>query len=657
MRRDRSVDKKYFFMKNNNNKFKTSYNLKKSFNYKEVRQRINNILNFTRNVLTNYKFEEDIRTRYFSEINKISRRNEDTDFYLGVLGEFSTGKSTFINAMIRDELLKKHVMSGTTAASTIIRYGPYIDVQVLFKNGKKEYFSKNNDFKDKKALISYLHKVTTVEEISKNVEEVIVYHPSSKLSKGLVIVDMPGLNSLESRHSEVTKNTVLEVCDAVIIVMHSVHHFTKSLEKFLQENLSDQIHRCIFIINQIDLVEERGDRNLVYDSVKESIINSFQLNKTMIYSVSSLSVFCDLNTMKEQEELKKDFVDMEESIMNILKQKRIYIQTEKTASFLMESIKDITKEIERFKESYHSMHEALLNTQVPDIRIFTNERKEKYSNSMKEFTVHIKVNMEDFLKIKQEELRKRITAEINTCSSKDELKKFIESIDSKCLEEIKKQIEKKLAYDISRIENHGTDMIEKFEEDFLSIYQSLKTLGGEINACDNYFNINGSNNIIATDSSSEIIGGLSQLIDNSKGKTGIGVGVGIALGIIFPGVGLILGAIFGGIVGRFFGKSLSNTKAECIQKLEASIGESFVKITSDCSAVIDNNSIQVNSDIEKITLNYIDAYIRLLSEMNERDKKMAEELLKLQNNAKLHIKRFEEESLWLSNLKADLIQQ
>ena len=48
----------------------------------------------------------------------LSNRVADAKFYLAVVGEFSSGKSTFINALLRKRLLKEAVKP-TTAAATL----------------------------------------------------------------------------------------------------------------------------------------------------------------------------------------------------------------------------------------------------------------------------------------------------------------------------------------------------------------------------------------------------------------------------------------------------------------------------------------------------------------------------------------------------------
>ncbi len=81
-------------------------------------------------------------------IQRIQQRKNDPNLYLAVIGEFSSGKSTFINALLRDDLLKTSALV-TTAAATRLRYGKTLDVKVNFANLPRSIQKKS----DSKAII------------------------------------------------------------------------------------------------------------------------------------------------------------------------------------------------------------------------------------------------------------------------------------------------------------------------------------------------------------------------------------------------------------------------------------------------------------------------------------------------------------------------
>ncbi len=65
-------------------------------------------------------------SQFFCErlIATIRHRGNDDRLYLGVVGEFSSGKSTFINALLREQFLDSSATEGTTVIPTFIEYRP-----------------------------------------------------------------------------------------------------------------------------------------------------------------------------------------------------------------------------------------------------------------------------------------------------------------------------------------------------------------------------------------------------------------------------------------------------------------------------------------------------------------------------------------------------
>lgn len=81
--------------------------------------------------------------RDIEDITKASQALRNSVFRLLVLGDMKRGKSTFLNALIGENLLPSDV-NPCTAILTILRYGAEKKVTVHFNNGAS---SENLDFK------------------------------------------------------------------------------------------------------------------------------------------------------------------------------------------------------------------------------------------------------------------------------------------------------------------------------------------------------------------------------------------------------------------------------------------------------------------------------------------------------------------------------
>ena len=70
-----------------------------------------------------------------TEFDSITEMLGDTRLYVGVTGEFSSGKSTFLNALLEHDVLETDVNQGTTCAPTIIEYCDEPNVLVKYTDG------------------------------------------------------------------------------------------------------------------------------------------------------------------------------------------------------------------------------------------------------------------------------------------------------------------------------------------------------------------------------------------------------------------------------------------------------------------------------------------------------------------------------------------
>ena len=73
-------------------------------------------LGFAGEMIGKYQWEPGTRERFQRLLDRIREKQRDKQLNLSVIGEFSTGKSTLINALLRMELLASSALQGTTAA-------------------------------------------------------------------------------------------------------------------------------------------------------------------------------------------------------------------------------------------------------------------------------------------------------------------------------------------------------------------------------------------------------------------------------------------------------------------------------------------------------------------------------------------------------------
>ncbi|MDD3588470.1 MAG: dynamin family protein [Thermoguttaceae bacterium] len=208
------------------------------------------IFTWIKNLLSRYQWQTSKMATFVTALDDIQRRMEEKRLYLGVIGEFSSGKSTFINALLEDELLTTSVLQATTASITKPEYGKELDVEIQTNRGKIKRFSqkgigqillgfgesivrklkfsfglgttttsevvpksRRDEIKD------FIHSVTADESMASQIKEVRIFHPSKVLQDELVIVDTPGTDSRNQRHTQIARTAAEDICDLVLVII------------------------------------------------------------------------------------------------------------------------------------------------------------------------------------------------------------------------------------------------------------------------------------------------------------------------------------------------------------------------------------------------------------------------------------------------------
>jgi GTPase SAR1 family protein len=201
-------------------------------------------------------------TKSVELIQEVLQRMEERTFSVAVVGEFKRGKSTFINALLGQDILPSDILPCSATLNRIC-YGVKPSVKIFFKDGREEQVSVDQ-------LGNYVTKLTDQsEKLAETVQEAVVHYPVPYCQNNLEILDTPGLNDDENM-TKVTLS-VLPNVDAAIMIILAQSPFSE-FERDLLENklLTNDLGRIIFIVNIWDTyTQEQADR--VLQSVKKRI--------------------------------------------------------------------------------------------------------------------------------------------------------------------------------------------------------------------------------------------------------------------------------------------------------------------------------------------------------------------------------------------------
>jgi GTPase SAR1 family protein len=190
-----------------------------------------------------------------ADLTRSSINLKDGVFRLIVLGDMKRGKSTFLNALIGENLLPSDV-NPCTALLTVLRYGPEKKVTVYFNDSQAPEDLGFDEFKTKYTIDPAEAK--SLEQKNQlafpNISHAVVEYPLALLERGVEIVDSPGLNDTEARNE--LSLGYLGKCHAVLFVMRATQPCTLAERRYLENYIKDRGLSVFFLINAWDQIKE-----------------------------------------------------------------------------------------------------------------------------------------------------------------------------------------------------------------------------------------------------------------------------------------------------------------------------------------------------------------------------------------------------------------
>jgi GTP-binding protein EngB required for normal cell division len=172
----------------------------------------------------------------------------DELFLLVIVGEYNSGKSTFINALLGDEVFAMGDLP-TTRAISILRYG----------------------------------EPGPPETIGENIQ---LYHYPLEVLRDLDIVDTPGTNSIERMEEEITRQFVPRA-DLILFVTSLLQPLTASELDFLA-HIREWGKKVVFIVNGVDRRNSDEQLDRVREYLTREITTRLGGGAPTMYFISAL---------------------------------------------------------------------------------------------------------------------------------------------------------------------------------------------------------------------------------------------------------------------------------------------------------------------------------------------------------------------------------
>ncbi|SFD77812.1 GTPase Era, involved in 16S rRNA processing [Lentibacillus persicus] len=129
----------------------------------------------------------------------------------------------------------------------------------------------------------------TDETIASFIESVDLYYDCKLTRDGITLVDTPGADSINARHTDVAFDYI-KYADAILYVTYYNHAFSRADKDFLMQlgrvKDSFQLDKMFFVMNASDLAEDTSEREMVQRYIKEQL-TSLGIHFPRLFPVSS----------------------------------------------------------------------------------------------------------------------------------------------------------------------------------------------------------------------------------------------------------------------------------------------------------------------------------------------------------------------------------
>ncbi|MDR1976467.1 MAG: dynamin family protein [Campylobacteraceae bacterium] len=252
------------------------------------------------------------------QLENVEKSLQNRSFSIGITGVMNAGKSTLLNALLRQNILGTAVVP-ETANLTLLKYSPTPKAKVNFWNEEQwEEIEKSAQFmsgiskfvKDTKEKFGAgIGEFITKEgkQIEIDINDISLYTSAEKsdmkcnlvqsvelhtdlefLKDGVTIVDTPGLDDPVIKREEITKE-YLNSCDLMIHLMNAAQSASEKDVEFIADAFAYQgVSKLLVIVTRIDAIT-KDELSEVINYTTQSIKRRLErLNKNALFNPKNI---------------------------------------------------------------------------------------------------------------------------------------------------------------------------------------------------------------------------------------------------------------------------------------------------------------------------------------------------------------------------------
>lgn len=428
------------------------------------------------------------------QLQIIRERLHQPQLRLAVIGNFSCGKSTFLNAILKKPLLSMANMP-TTAIPTYIDWrAPGNTLQVTLKDaldqphplddGGKEWFQRQTGTALPADDGGMLDLLTTTNSLHGVLSGVHISFPRNTGYPGYCLIDTPGINPGEetaAEHILHTQDILRDEADTAIVLFPSYCAYTRDFSDFLEQNARHLLANSIFIVTKIDIVPTEREREKLAQFVKANLQTKLGLEDPQVYCCSA---GCALDhytgTVPGMEQWAQDFEAMIGEIFASLEPRRLQLVSGHTVAMIMELIRTLRTEMDEKQAELQRLlrklekysYEELQNRYMYKYTAYADKAQAAKTSTYRQTKSRIESVVDGAVS--------NLCSGVNSCSGKWELNSYVKSEAQTVTDQTTQRLQNILEQAYTAMRDEQKSIYREFSNDVEQLLDEFDFLMGSV---------------------------------------------------------------------------------------------------------------------------------------------------------------------------------
>ena len=224
-----------------------------------IRRELEDSINSALNVLTGD-----------NRLKALRRSLGETNIMIGIAGLTSSGKSSFMNALLGERLIPEQTRA-TTNIPIICREGESRKATVHYQDGRTE------EIRGENLTASYMKDIASESHNPGNrsgISRIEITIPGAMIPKGICFSDTPGFDALAGSGGAALRNILPEI--DMMIYVTPVRARLKGADYDYLRLLMNMNDRVVFVLSQIDLERDDSEAGRVIHSAHDKILSDIE---------------------------------------------------------------------------------------------------------------------------------------------------------------------------------------------------------------------------------------------------------------------------------------------------------------------------------------------------------------------------------------------